>query len=280
MMAPSYKSLATAVLPVLLVAIFGCTELPDEPVYDNPLDPDNPDSEYVPPETDIRTGPTEGAEVNDHTVTFTWGGNELVEEYRYRLTGDWSAWSGDSSHTFIYLDEGDYLFEVQGRYATAAEDTTPATRNFEIDDIQGPALWFSPRLVEAPAGNEFTVDLLIEDVPDIVALLAQVEFDPGQLELVGYQLHDQAGDFLTQHNGNVIALVDSAFTQGSVSFNLAVTGGDQLGVKGSGTLLTLTFQRTTSSGTQVDLGSSSRMVSIDLANIIFTELAPAVVAAP
>ncbi len=275
------RPLAVSMLLTLTTIWLGCEEIPEAPEYENPLDPDVPTGEYVPPETNILTGPADGTTIDDHSVTFTWSGNQNVVEYAYRLTGgDWSAWSRDSSVTLAYMDEGDYLFVVKGRFASLAEDETPATRDFTIDDIHGPALWFSTRRVPAQAGSEFTVDLVIEDVADIKALLAQVEFEPAQLELVGHQLHNQAGDFLTQHNGNVIALVDSALAQGTIGFNLAVAGGDQPGVDGSGTLLTLTFRKLGSGGTQVILGNSSRMVSSDLAEISILELAPAVIAAP
>ena len=268
-------------LLTLTTVWIGCEEIPEAPEYDNPLDPDVPTGDYVPPETNILTGPVDGAIIDDHSVTFTWSGNENVVEYAYRLSNEnWSEWAAATTIAYSYLDEGDYLFEVKGRYATGTEDDTPEARSFEIDDIQGPALWFSPRRVQVQVGSEFAVDLVIEEVTDIKALLAQVEFETAQLELVSHQLHDQAGDFLTQHNASVITLVDSALAQGTIGFNLAVAGGDQPGVDGSGTLLTLTFRKLGSGGTQVILAGSSRMVSSDLAEISILELAPAVIAAP
>ena len=57
----------------LVLAGFGCSTLPDEPEFDNPILPDDPN--YEPPQTTITSGLVEGAVVVNHTVTFTWAGN-------------------------------------------------------------------------------------------------------------------------------------------------------------------------------------------------------------
>ncbi len=267
-----------------LIGIFAGScggDLPTEPEYNNPLDPDSPRGTYIAPETSILSGPAEGEVVDNHSVTFTWSGNERVTEFSYRLSsGEWSPWSAAITVNIGPLDEGAYIFEVKGRYATGDEDDTPESRSFTIDDIQGPALWLSPRRIEVATGNEFTLSLMAEEVTDLKALLAVIEFDPAAVELANWQLFDQAGQFLTQHNASVIALVDSALTSGSIGFNLALVGGEQLGVDGSGIILNLLLRKTAAGNTQITLGAGSRMIDSDLAEITLTELAPAEVVAP
>ena len=262
--------------------MFSCgSELPTEPEFDNPLDPESPTGVYEAPETTILTGPDEAAIIDSHTVAFTWSGNDLVVAYSYRLTGeDWSPWSADTSVILDYLDEGAYTFEVKGRYISTEEDATPASRSFTINDIPGPALWFAPRKVQVAAGGQFTVSLMAEEVTDMKAVFAKVEFDFAQLEMTNYLLLNQAGQFLTQHNATVIALVDSALASGVIAFNMALAGGDQLGVAGSGAMVELTFTRIAGSATQIGFGAVSRMIGADLAEIALNELAPAMVVAP
>jgi hypothetical protein len=108
---------------LLLVGMMACETLPEEPEYDNPIIPDDPNFEL--PQTTITSGPSEEAVVDTHTVTFMWIGNQEGMDFTYRLyEGDWSAWSSDTSVTYAYLDEGDYLFEVKGRYLSGIEDST------------------------------------------------------------------------------------------------------------------------------------------------------------
>lgn len=282
------KHLLTEILPkpkvwalIGLIAA-GCGgDLPTEPEFDNPLDPDSPTGTYVAPETSILSGPADGEVVDNYSVTFSWSGNERVTEYSFRLTsGEWSQWGSAATVTLSPLDEGDYTFEVKGRYLTGDEDDTPDTRSFTIDDIQGPALWLSPRKVEVANGSEFTLSLMAEDVTDLKALLVVVEFDPTKIALVSWQLLDQTGQFLTQHNANVIALVDSSLSTGSIGFNLALAGGDQLGVDGSGIILNLTLRRTAAGNNQIILGAGSRMINSDLAEVTIIELAPTEVVVP
>ena len=52
---------------LFLAFILACT-MPEEPVFDNPLDPLNPN--YVYPETSIDSGPNEGEVVKNDAVAF------------------------------------------------------------------------------------------------------------------------------------------------------------------------------------------------------------------
>ncbi|MEE9465922.1 MAG: hypothetical protein V3W14_10160 [Candidatus Neomarinimicrobiota bacterium] len=250
---------------------FSCTSTPEDPGFDNPLDPT--EEEYTPPETSILQGPDEGEIVADHTVTFVFGGNELLTEYAYRQNGAaWSPWSSDASVTLQYLDEGEYLFEVKGCYISGDEDSSPASRSYTIDDIQGPALWFSPRKVQTSTGESFALHLKVEDAADLMVIHAQVQFPASRLSLDSYQVLDEAGDFLAGNSGRVVSLVDSALSQGEIGFNLAVMGASPPGLNGTGALIRLTFTPSQSGPAEIRLASGSGMITSDLEEITPTEL--------
>lgn len=263
-------------ISLLLLAFLACTTSPDVPAFDNPLDPDEGD--YEPPETTILSGPGEDAVVDTHTVTFTWSGNDNVVEYRYSLVGiEESDWITETTVTFNYLDEGDYQFEVKGRYITEDEDTTAATRSFTIDDIQGPALWLSPRRVQVYPAGSFTLDLMAEDVADLMVVYAQLQFDPSMMTLDSYQVLDGAGDFLSRNAGTVVCLVDSLLAQGTIDFNLAVMGASPPGIDSSGTLVRVHFTPLGTNNTSIGLGEDCIIISSDLDEVTIAELVSTIV---
>ena len=263
-------------ISLLLLAFLACTTSPDVPAFDNPLDPTEGD--YEPPETTILSGPENGAVVDTHTVTFTWEGNENVVESHYNLVGiEKSDWITETTVTFSYLDEGDYQFEVRGRYITEDEDTTAATRIFTIDDIHGPALWLSPRRVQVYGAGSFTLDLMAEDVADLMVVYAQLQFDPSMTTLDSFQVLDGAGDFLSKYAGPVVSLVDSLLAQGSIDFNLAVMGASPPGIDGSGALVRVHFTPLTTGNTSIGLGTDCVMISSDLDEVTIAELVSTIV---
>jgi len=139
------RSRLTTVISLVLL-LFSCDK-----IQENPLDPENPD--YTPPETFITMEALEGAVLDTSTVTITWSGNDLTVEYAYSLNDNWSEWSSATSVTLNYLDEGDYTFSVKGRYASEVEDESPATVNFSVDMVQGPALRVYTLLTEMNVGK-------------------------------------------------------------------------------------------------------------------------------
>ena len=169
------RSRLTAVIGLVLL-LFSCDE-----IQENLLDPENPN--YTPPETFLTMEALEGAVLDTSTVTITWSGNDLVVEYAYSLNGDWSEWSSATSVTLNYLDEGDYTFSVKGRYDSGDEDTTPATVNFSVDMVQGPALRVYTLLTEMSLNSTADVYIYAEDVEDMVVTMFKVKYDADILSL-------------------------------------------------------------------------------------------------
>jgi len=136
----------------------------------------------VEPDTLIVSAP---AEVSvEPSVTFQWEGSHLVNEFSYRYTpgqDEWSTWSTDTSKTLDCLDQGDYVFEVKGRYGPDEEDESPAQMTFTID-IPGPGMLISPFRQKAVPGQEFEIHVVADDVVDLMLAHLILVFDPSQLQ--------------------------------------------------------------------------------------------------
>ncbi len=149
-------------------------------------DVEKPISE-VPPDTYVISGPEDGAVVPESSVTFIYqGNNDLIQEFSYVCTSIqdvWSAWSADRSITLGYLDQGDYVFQVKGRYEPGNEDQEPARRAFTID-IPGPAMLLKPLKKVAVLGQEFKTEVIADEVKDLMVAHLILKFDPSQLQVL------------------------------------------------------------------------------------------------
>jgi hypothetical protein len=249
-----HRSSRSGIRPVALLALLlilgglaACTAIvppePDEPVYDNPQDPDGDD--YVAPETTITTGPAEGATVGTSEVSFAWSGNRTGMLFQGRLNGSaWTPWSHATSITLSYLDEGDYTFEVRAGYpsGTAADpsdfDETPASRSFTVDAVHGPSLRLSPRAQQVNNGASFQVQLVAEEVSDLMLVTSTLHFDPLHLRVDSLS----EGPFLTSTGGSIASYNGFDNVAGTIEVNMATATGSPPGVSGSGVVLIITFQ--------------------------------------
>ncbi|HKJ69568.1 MAG TPA: cohesin domain-containing protein [bacterium] len=245
-----------------VLIMIACPEpLPDEPEFDNRLIPG--DSSFVPPTVEIVSGPAENASVNSHTVTFQFRGNEVAEDFAYRLDdANWSSWTTQTSITLSYLNEGWHLFEVKARNLAGVEhDSLSVGRDFEIDDIRGPALWLYPRRQVVGSGSTFTLTLMAEELTDVMGIYAPVTFNSDYVRLEEYTIMSSSGDFLRKNGGSVLALVDTLDINGSFGFNLAVVEGDPPGVDGTGGLVRLTFRAVGTQNTSIQASDDSRFMN-------------------
>ena len=244
-----WRALLPTLLPILLLAaaLTACTAIvppePDDPVYDNPQDPDG--NEYVAPETTITTGPAEGSTVGSSEVNLAWSGNRTGMLFQGRLNGSaWTPWSSATSITLRYLDEGNYTFEVRAGYpsGTAADptdfDETPASRSFTVDAVHGSSLRLSPLAQEVNNGTSFQVQLIAEEVSDLMLVTSTLHFEPLHLRVLSMT----DGPFLTSTGGSIASYNGFDNTAGTIEVNMATATGTPPGVSGSGVVLTITFQ--------------------------------------
>lgn len=233
------RSRLTTVISLVLL-LFSCDK-----IQENPLDPENPD--YTPPETFITMEALEGAVLDTSTVTITWSGNDLTVEYAYSLNGDWSGWSSVTSVTLNYLDEGDYTFSVKGRYASEVEDESPATVNFSVDMVQGPALRVYTLLTEMNVGSTQNISIYAEDVEELVIIRFQVQYDAGLLSLSPQAV--TKGKLLTGI-AEMVFIVEEIST-GLLEVNVGIPSNS--GVTGTGSLVILPFTSKSAGSTAIEI---------------------------
>ena len=258
----------------LMLGGFGCSELPSEPEFNNPIIPDDPN--FVPPQTTITSGPEEEAVVDDHTVTFTWAGNKGNMTFAQCLNeATWSDWSYDTTVTLAYLDEGDHLFEVKGQYASGVKDDTPDSRNYTIDAIHGPALRLYPRYQEVASGDSFTVEVMLEEVVNVFAVKAVLGFDPARLQVSQIEVYDDADSLLKANGSTVIPFSSYDNTAGSATIAVATATGDPPGVDGTGAVAKITFTASSTGNSLVSFATSSALRDPENVDITLNDLAEA-----
>ncbi|MFB0515765.1 MAG: cohesin domain-containing protein [Candidatus Neomarinimicrobiota bacterium] len=266
----------TIILTFFLSVWLRCPSTPSEPEFDNPLIPGDPT--YEPPQTTITSGPVEGAVVDTHTVSFTWRGNQTIMTFSYRLNeSGWSAWSADTMVTYTYQDEGDYLFEVKGRYLSWIEEDTAAFRNYTVDDIHGPALWLQPRYQEVDLGGTFTVEVMLEEMENVFAVKAVLEFDTAKLQVENIEVYDDARSLLKANGGTVIPFSKYDNTIGTATIDVATATGDPPGVSGTGAIALIAFTAVQSGQTEITFDTASAIRDPDNQDISLYETVAALV---
>ena len=216
------------------------------------------------PSVEIASGPGESEVLLADRVTFEFRAGDAYgdTEYSTRLDDDdWSPWSGAAEVIYEHLEEsslvGVHLLQVRVR-ADAGEAEEVLLRRFEVDAVQGPALRLSPKAVATRVGETIGLDIVVEEIPNMLAARVILTFDGDKLELQRVEVLDA---FLSQHGGAIVqpeAEIDPV--NGRLDLSIGVAGGTQVGVSGTGALARLHFQAIASGATQVspDVGTAVR----------------------
>ena len=209
-----------------LLFVLSCEDT--TPTRDNPLDEEGGD--YIAPIIGL-LDIVDGDILYTEAIEFTWEGNELVTEFRYKYDSfDWTEWSESNSATLSYLDEGDHQLAVQSRYLNG-DTSDVASVSFMVDAVAGPALMFYPRRHFAQAGETVTFQILAEEVTDLMMSEIHLEYDPSMLEIISVS----QGSFF-QNGQNSIFLYEVNTEVGAVQINTTLLDGDSPAVSGTGDL--------------------------------------------
>lgn len=160
-----------------LVCLFfaACTEV-EEPTLDNPIDPENPNNQSSVPEAVITSNIS--STVSKTSITITWKGSAENSEFAFFLEGkesNFSDWTNQTSITYNFLDEGEYIFYVKER-TSSTEQNKATQKSFTVDAITN-ALVFKSWLSEVNANQESYVDLWIDEVNYFKGFTTQINID-------------------------------------------------------------------------------------------------------
>lgn len=236
-----------------LLAVTSCDMIvppEEESEFDNPRDPENPDT-YVAPQTTITSGPLEGSIVNTSTVTFKYESN--ADLFQTRINGNnWSVWSSISSTTLEYLEEDQHTFEVRSAYdpgtgAPVDIEEIPVAVSFRVDAVTGPSLRLSPLFNDIAQGVDFEIELIAEEVTDLMAVKAVIKYNPSQISVKEIR----EGIFLTSTGGNLASYFTTDPILGTIEINIGTATGTPPGVTGTGTIVIIKLSGLTTANTDL-----------------------------
>ena len=163
--------MAFRIVSLFLILIFtSCEELEIDPesIFEADADQQIPDVTHL------------NVNINGSSADFDWGGNDFALEFSYMVEyyidsdnqvwqpyNNWSDWTTETAVTLNSLDEGSYTFQIKSRFGNVEEleGESYQSTDFEIDNINGPALRIYPLSQTAHPGDEIDVYLYFEDVP-------------------------------------------------------------------------------------------------------------------
>ena len=244
-----------------LLFVLSCEDT--TPIRDNPLDEEGGD--YIAPIVGL-LDIVDGDILYSESIEFTWEGNELVTEYRYKYDSfDWTEWSENTSATLSYLDEGDHQLSVQSRYLNG-DTSDVASVSFVVDAVAGPALMFYPRRHLTSNGETVTFQIMAEEVTDLMASEIHLEYNPSQLEIISVT----QGSFF-QDGQNSIFLYEINTEAGAVQINTTLLDGDSPSVSGTGDLAELQVKLLQAGSTTLSFNGSDAFIGPENNDIIILE---------
>ena len=229
--------------------------------FSNPFDPESPNYEY--PSARLISAPGEDETITSGSVTFSWEGNSDINLFRYKLVGyrgndsivyqDWTNWSKAKQVTFDYLDDIRYVFRLQTKYEDR-DEVFELSRSFSVDWIKGPTLKFFRLRNDVLSGDEFSVEVWLEDVQSFKSGSFKVGFNRNFLRFVGVQRGRFAQENRLEQvivpDFGVQKVIDEANTKGEVEITTGVMLSsasyptDLPYLSGSGDIVVLRFRGT------------------------------------
>jgi hypothetical protein len=229
--------------PLVLLIFLSC----DKPKRRNPLDPNG--INYQSPHATIDY-PESGYRSESNEVDFVWHGNNPNCLYSYKLAysdtfynSPWSGWSDwvlVDEVTSGSLDEEAYTFGVKARYPQGQEQDIPTTVSFSVNALPDSSLLIKPCSTSVSLYQEFTIQIWVKEVENLMAAKMNLSFSSNFLEIVENGVEE--GEFLRKNGGEVVFLYSNNNSLGKVEIDLGIAEGTSLGVSGSGTLAVITFK--------------------------------------
>jgi len=173
-------------------------------------------------------------------------------EYSTRMDGgSWSDWSADPVFGYGGLEESSLFgsHEIEGRVRTAAGQSNPQMRSFEVDALQGPAIRITPMRMQTSPGEDMTVSVVLEEVIGVLGGRVVVTFD----EAIEVSDASWVEDLL---DGATAISPSITVERGRVELGFAAAGLAG-GISGTGALLRLTLSANSSSA--IEIGSESTL---------------------
>ena len=159
---------------IIILFLFSCEAIED-PVRNNPYDPENPD--YQSPQIEY-ISISDGEIINSEYVTIMWEGSEIVSEYLYSLddTIGGLEWKNFNSVGYNFLSEWDHIFKIQARSENGDTSETSII-NFEVNAIQGPALMLYPQDLYIQYPGTATFEVIADDVENLAGVQFTLNFN-------------------------------------------------------------------------------------------------------
>ena len=247
----------------IFILLFALSCEDTTPIRDNPLDDEGGD--YIPPTISL-LDIVDGDTLYSESVEFTWEGNELVTDFRYKFDSfDWTDWNESTSATLSYLDEGVHQLSVQSRYLSG-DTSNVASVSFVVDAVGGPALMFYPRRHFAQAGETVTFQIMAEEVTNLMMSEIHLEYDLSMLEIMSIS----QGSFF-QNGQNSIFLYEINAEAGAIQINTSLLDGDSPSVSGTGNLAEIQVKLLQSASATVSFNGSDVFIDPENNNITILE---------
>jgi hypothetical protein len=202
----------------------------------NPIDTSS--IAFVPPVTTILEGPSNNEVIRTTSVTFKWSGTkDLV---RYELSINNSPWisTPNTSYTYDYLDEGQYVVVIRAIHQNGIIETNPPARTFVVDAVTADnSIMFYPRKNQTAALNVVSsYKIRCENFKNVAGVQLTLQYDPLLVEITDvsnlsgsiFNKSGMSGQVLLTNSGDDKKIINVVGLPTSKDVPFGVTGSDLL----------------------------------------------------
>lgn len=244
----------------LLFILYNCEALlnnNDIPDANNPFDTTQTD--YIAPKTTILTSPSNGSTINNDFTTIKWTGSNINSTFSWKFNESaWTDWSQDSTVELQHLDDKSHLFEVRSKYLNGDIEDTPVSVQFFVDAVKGPALRMEKKYLTVNTGEDFTIDIWLEEVTDLFIMSIEMSYDTQYLNFKELNENTNDGALIDMSSDNVIYLKNINENDGKIETYISLK--DQTaGISGTGKIFTIKFSGTKTGNTEVVFTNNCKM---------------------
>ena len=264
----------TIILSVIIALLFAC-DVPEEPEFDNPLDPDV-DITYISPKMVFTQTPGNGIVLETETIELSWEGNETATEFAWLLDDDTEKiWSGDLSLKLEYLDEGQHRLTFFCRNEVEVEGDMSLSLDFTVDAVKGPALMFEHRRIFVQQNEMFSINIYLEEVSELMGLSFELPFNSEELEFQSCEILPEISNIMKSGGAEIWDVIEQKEGMLMVDITRMIT--PRSGTDGSGPVLTLNFRFTGNSSIELAMDSNAQFADNDLTPHPFNQIIPLIV---
>lgn len=140
------------------------------------------------------------------------------------------------------------------------------------EEIDGPAILMNPLEIYTKVGENFSINLRLEEVLSFMGVYVELGYDTDVLVFNDYELIESDSSLLGLLAGEVFSFIEDDPVAGLITVSLSVASGSMEGMEGEGDLVQFNFTAKQKQETEIAFTNECRLTDSDMDEIPIVNL--------